>query len=157
MRIADTRAVAALTLGFILGSSLVQAHTWQERQILQNQWRLSQLDARHWRQESLRLRDELALINRRSTRETYVQSVNFEVVKSPVPLIDIEAALEPYTESLLGLPLASIKLTMVYHLINNRRLTLGNHIYRVEVRALLISPNIAILLDLHQTGRSSRA
>lgn len=141
-------SIAALCLGVMLGSALVQAHTWDTRTHLTNQTRLAQLDARHWRQESLRLRDQLALINRRNERKTYVQTVSLEVIKSPVPLIDVEAALEPYTESLLGVSLASVKLSMVYHLLQKRRARLGNRVYQVDVKALLLSPDVVILLRL---------
>ncbi len=150
----DTRSIAGLILGLALGSAAVQAHTWQMRHLLSSQARLSQLDAQHWRQESLRLRDQLAVINRRSERKTYVQTVNLEVVKNPVPLIDVEAALEPYTESLLGVSLASIKLSMIYQLFEHRRVVLGNRVYQVSVKALLVAPDVTILLHLNPVGRS---
>ena len=150
----DRRAWAGLFLGLVLGSAAVQAHTWQMRTRWINRTRLAQLDAQHWRQESLRLRDQLASINRRNERQTYVQSVNLEVIKSPVPLIDVEARLQPYTESLLGVPLSSIKLSLVYHLLNHRRLILSGHAYRVEVKALLLAPEAVILLQLHSTART---
>ncbi|NMP21852.1 hypothetical protein [Sulfobacillus harzensis] len=152
----DMRPVAGLLLGAILGGALVQAHTYQVRNALLAQSRLSQLDARHWRQESLRLRDQIAEINRKREKKTFVQSVNLEVMKSPVPLIDVEAALEPYTESLLGIPLSDVKLSMVYQLYQGRRLVLGEHIYRVEVKALLVSPEVVVLLHLTPLGRTSR-
>ncbi len=116
--------------------------------------RLAELDARHWRQESLQLRDQLAAINRKNERETYVQTVNLEVIKSPVPLIDVEAALEPYTELLLGMQLSAVKLSMVYHLLQQRRLVLGNRIYQLDVKALLLSPDVIILLRLMPQGLS---
>lgn len=141
-------AWAGLVMGLVLGGAVVQAHTWQVRNQALDHARLAALDAQHWHQETLRLRDQLALINRRNQRQTYVQTVNLEVVKSPVPLIDVEAALEPYTESLLGADLASLKLSMVYHLLDNRRLVLGHQGYRVEVKALLLSPDAVILLKL---------
>ncbi len=150
----DLRSVAGLILGVALGSAAVQSHTWQMRHILTTEARLSHLDAQHWRQESLRLRDQLALINRKSERQTYVQTVNLEVIKSPVPLIDVEAALEPYTESLLGVSLASVKLSLIYQLFEHRRLVLGSHVYQVSVKALLVAPDVTILLHLHPLGRS---
>ncbi len=153
----DLRPYAGLILGGVLGSALVQAHTWNTRNTLLTQTRLSQLDAQHWRQESLRLRDQLATINRANARKTYVQTVNLEVMKSPVPLIDVEAALEPYTESILGVSLNDVKLAMVFQLFNGRRIVLGDHIYRVEVKALLVSPDVVILLHLAHLGRAQRS
>lgn len=150
----DMRSIASLILGLALGSAAVQAHTWQMRHTLSTQARLSQLDAQHWRQESLRLRDQLAVINRRSERKTYVQTVNLEVIKNPVPLIDVEAALEPYTESLLGVSLASIKLSLIYQLFEHRRVVLGSRLYEVSVKALLVAPDVTILLHLNPIGRS---
>lgn len=150
----DMRSIASLILGLALGSAAVQAHTWQMRHTLSTQARLSQLDAQHWRQESLRLRDQLAVINRRSERKTYVQTVNLEVIKNPVPLIDVEAALEPYTESLLGVSLASIKLSLIYQLFEHRRVVLGSRLYQVSVKALLVAPDVTILLHLNPIGRS---
>jgi hypothetical protein len=142
-------------LGLILGSAAVQAHTWQMRNSWQNSLRLAKLNAQHWRSEALRLQGELTAINRRSERRTYVQSVTLDVIKSPVPLIDVEAALDPYTESLLGAALTSIKLSLVYHLLDQRRLTLGGQAYRVEVKALLLSPDTVILLKLHPVAKSA--
>lgn len=139
---------AAFMLGLLLGASLVQARTWHTQWQWQTQARLSQLDAQHWRQESLRLRDQLAVINRKNERNTYVRTVNLEVLKSPVPLIDVEAALEPYTESLLGISLSSVKLSVVYHLLQDREIVLGEHLYKVDVKALLLSPDVTILLSL---------
>lgn len=153
----DTRSVAGLLLGVVLGGALVQAHTYQMKNMLLTQSRLTQLDAQHWRQESLRLRDQIAEINRKNERQTFVQSVNLEVIKSPVPLIDVEAALEPYTESILGLSLNQIKLAMVYQLFEGRRLVLGEHIYRVEVKALLVSPDVTVLLRLVHLGQAHKS
>ncbi len=148
------QSLAALCLGALLGSAAVQAHTLKVRTEILDRMRLAELDARHWRQQSLQLRDQLAAINRKNERETYVQTVNLEVIKSPVPLIDVEAALEPYTELLLGMQLSAVKLSMVYHLLQQRRLVLGNHIYQVDVKALLLSPDVIILLRLMPQGRS---
>lgn len=149
----NLRPWAGLVVGMLLGASLLQAHTWRVRNALLDQVRLSHLDAQRWREESMRLRDQLALINRRNERATYVQTVTLEVIKSPVPLIDVETALQPYTESLLGMPLASVKLTLIYHLINRRRMVLGNRVYRAEVKSLLVSPDVVILLNLVPSGR----
>lgn len=150
----DVRPLAGLLLGVILGGSLVQAHTFQRRNALLTQSRLIQLDAQHWRQESLRLRDQIAQINRKHENKTFAQSVSLEVIKSPVPLIDVEAALEPYTESILGMSLGAVKLSLLYQLFEGRRIVLGDHIYRVEVKALLVSPDVVILLHLVPIGRS---
>lgn len=136
-------------LGLIVGSAAVQAHTWQSRVQLEQSTRQAGLYAHHWHGEALRLQDELAAINRRGERHTYVQSINLDVVKSPVPLIDVEAALEPYTESLLGAALDSLKLSLVYHLLDQRRLVLEGQVYRVEVKALLLAPDTVLLLKLH--------
>lgn len=150
----DFRPIAGLMLGVVLGSSVVQAHTWQRRTQLLNQARLNQLDAEHWRQETMRLREQMAEINRKGEQKTFVQSVNIEVIKSPVPLIDVEAALEPYTESILGMPLASVKLSMAYQLFDKRRLVLGDHVYQATVKALLVSPEVVILLQLRPVGHA---
>lgn len=148
------RPVAGLILGVVLGSAVVQAHTWQMRHQWLNEVRLSELGAHHWHQESLRLRDQLAQINRQHEQKTFVQSVSIEVIKSPVPLIDVEAALEPYTEPLLGMPLSSVKLTLMYQLFEHRRLVLGDHLYQVEVKALTVSPEVIVLLQLRHLGRA---
>lgn len=97
------------------------------------------------------LRDQLTVIKRRNQRETSIQTVNLEVLKSPVPLIDVEAALEPYTESLLGMALSSMKLSLIYHLLEKRQVVLSDQVYRVEVKTILLSPDAVILLKLAPT------
>jgi len=144
----DVRPWAGLILGLLLGSAMAQAHTFYDYQALHNMVRQTQVEAQHWHQESLKLRDQIALINRRNVQQTYVQTVNLEVIKSPVPLIDVEAALEPYTEALLGIPLSAVKLTLVYQLFQNRRIVLNHDLYHVNVKALLISPDVSILIHL---------
>lgn len=141
--------LAQLVMGLLIGACLVQAETWHQRAQLTNAARMAQLDAQHWRQEALRLQDQLAAINRRNQRQTYIQTVTLDVINSPVPLIDVEAALEPYTETLLGLSLEAVKLPLIYQLMNGRRILAGEQHYRVEVKALLVSPDAVILLTLH--------
>jgi hypothetical protein len=137
-----------MMMGAILGAALVQSRLWHEQVQLMTQTRQARLDAQHWRQESLRLRDQLSAINRRNERQTYVQTITLEVIKSPVPLIDVQAALEPFTQSLLGIPLATVKLELIYQLLQNRRIVVGDNLYRVDVKALLWSPDVTILLQL---------
>ena len=127
---------------------MVQSRLWHDQVQLMEQTRRARLDAQHWQQESLRLRDHLSAINRRNERQTYVQTVNLEVIKCPVPLIDVKAALEPFTESLLGVPLATVKLELIYQLLQNRHIVRGDTLYRVDVKALLLSPDVTILLRL---------
>lgn len=150
------RLLSALMIGAIAGAALTQSHLWHQQMQLMNETRLAHLDAQHWRLESLRLQDQLSAINRRNERQTYVQTVNLEVIKSPVPLIDVQAALESFTESLLGIPLATVKLELIYQLLQNRRIVLGDHLYRVDVKALLLSPDVVILLHLIPVGSSAR-
>jgi hypothetical protein len=142
------RLVSVMMMGAILGAALVQSRLWHEQVQLMTQTRQARLDAQHWRQESLRLRDQLSAINRRNERQTYVQTITLEVIKSPVPLIDVQAALEPFTQSLLGIPLATVKLELIYQLLQNRRIVVGDNLYRVDVKALLWSPDVTILLQL---------
>ncbi|MCY0898250.1 MAG: hypothetical protein OWU33_04835 [Firmicutes bacterium] len=134
--------------GLLVGASLIQAKTWISRTQALEAMRHAQMDAFRWHQEVIRLQDELAAINRQHQHATYVKTVTLDVLKSPVPLIDVEAALQPYTDPLLGMPLDAIKLSILYHLLQDRRVTIGSHIYRVDVKALLVSPDIHVLLSL---------
>lgn len=145
------RKGALVLLGVLLGSSITQAVTYRTRVELLNQTRLARLDAHRWRYASYRLRDQIAALNRKRQRSAkpYVQTVNLEVIHSPVPVIDVEAALEPYTETLLGMELSSLKLSLAYHLIEGRQVVLQNQPYRVVVKGLLLSPDAVILITLH--------
>ncbi|MCY0879825.1 MAG: hypothetical protein OWU84_12920 [Firmicutes bacterium] len=149
--------LAFLLAGTLLGASLVQARTWQSRVDADQRARLAQLEAGRWHREVMRLKDQLAAINRAHQQATYVQTITLDVVKSPVPLIDIEVALQPYTETLLGMPLNAVKLPLLYHLLQDRRIAIGDRVYRVEVKALLVSPDVHILLVLTPSNRAQSA
>lgn len=141
------RAVwSALLLGALVGASGTQAITSRARLDAVHRSRQWEVEATRWHQETERLKEQLGTINQQSMRGTYIQSVRLELLSTPVSKVDVEAALEPYTETLLGIALTNIHLEMVYRMLNGRHITVGGALYRVEVIALLVSPNSRILL-----------
>lgn len=143
----NRRAVwAAMLLGALCGASGTQALTSRARLDAVNRSQQWEIQAARWHQETERLKEQLATINRQSTRETYIQSVRLTLLGTPVSQVDVEAALAPFTETLLGVPLSHVHLEMVYRMVNGRHITVGGALYRVEVIALLVSPDTRILL-----------
>lgn len=142
--------IAGFAVGLILGMAMVQAKTYVARQhLLQEVGRLS-VTVRHLERETLRLRDHIAALNRQPSSAPSIHSITLEVIKSPVPLIDVEGALEIYTEPLLGVPLAHLKLTLLYHLFEDRRITLDHTVYRVHVVGFIASTDTTIVLRLEK-------
>lgn len=143
----NQRAVwAAVLFGVVVGASGTQALTSRARLAAIHQGRQWEVEATRWHQETERLKEQLGTINQQSMRATYVQSVRLELLSTPVSKVDVEAALEPYTETLLGIALPNVHLEIVYRMLNGRHISVGGALYRVEVIALLVSPNIRILL-----------
>lgn len=141
--------VAGLVLGFFLGMTIMHVLTVRERTQWSAKVHALSLSAARWHHESQKLRDEISLINRRVARGMFVQTVDLVMTRPPVARVEIEAALAPYTESLLGLPLSDIKVHIVYHLFQGRIITVGSRLYRVQVQAILLSPTTTLMLQLH--------
>ncbi len=137
---------AAMLLGALVGASGAQAVTSRSRLDAMDQSRKWETEAARWHQETDRLKQQLGTINQQSMRSTYIQSVSLELLNTAVSRVDVQAALEPFTETLLGTALPNIHLEMVYRMLNGRRIIVGGALYRVEVIALLVSPNSRILL-----------
>lgn len=137
-----------MLLGALCGASGTQALTSRARLDAVNQSQQWAIQAARWHQETERLKEQLGTINRQSTRETYIQSVRLTLLGTPVSQVDVEAALAPFTETLLGVPLSHVHLEMVYRMVNGRHITVGGALYRVEVIALLVSPDTRILLKV---------
>ncbi len=143
----DHRVVASALIGFLVGASTMQAVTSRDRLAIVQRTQQWETQANRWQKESQRLREELNSINLKSQTGTYIQSIKLEVLSSaPVSKIAVQAAMEPYTEALLGLPLQDLRIVMVYHMLNDRLLTIGGALYVVQVKALLISPTTSILV-----------
>ncbi len=151
----NRRAVwAALLLGALCGASGTQALTSRARLDAVNRSQQWEVQAGRWHQETERLKQQLGTINRQSTRDTYIQSVRLKLLSTPISPVDVEAALAPYTETLLGIALSQVHLDMVYRMLNGRHITVGGALYRVEVIALLVSPDTRILLRVVPETRS---
>lgn len=148
------RAVwSAMLLGALFGASGTQALTSRARLEAVNRSQQWEVQATRWHQETERLKEQLGTINRQSTRETYIQSVRLKLLGTPMSQVDVEAALAPYTETLLGIALSHVHLDMIYQMLNGRNITVGGALYRVEVIALLVSPDTRILLRVVPVAR----
>lgn len=139
-----------LILGFFWGMAIMNVLTVRERTQWSERVHTLSLSATRWQHESQKLRDEISLINRRMARGMFVQTVDLVMTRPPVARVEIEAALAPYTESLLGLPLSDVKVHIVYHLFQGRIITVSNRLYRVQVQAILLSPTTTLMLQIHQ-------
>ena len=142
-------------LGCLAGLSLMQGATSQER--LQTASALDKWQARaqYWKREATRLQEELGSINRKSEKHLYIQNVTVTVIKSPVPTHEVIEALSPYTQSLLGLSLQYLKLSVIYHVFNNRIVAIGTHLYQIHVQALLLGPHCELLISVLPRPSSS--
>lgn len=140
--------VAAIAIGVLAGASMTHALTVQERAQLALKTHELSLTARHWHNETLRLKEELGLINKKSQTGGFIQSVDVRVIKSPISTVDVQSALEPYTSSLLGLPLTHLKVYMLYHLFDSRIIEVGSKLYRINVKAILLSPTAYLLISV---------
>lgn len=148
MRNASPAGWAGFMIGLVLGAGTLQAATAQERLHLTARLRECKLQATRWYNESQKLRDEIGRINHRVEQGAYIQTVDVIIAHPPVARSEIEAALSPYTESLLGLPLTTVKVAVAYHLFNGRVLVVGNKMYQVKVNALLLSPTTTLMIQL---------
>ncbi|PSR35478.1 MAG: hypothetical protein C7B46_00360 [Sulfobacillus benefaciens] len=146
----QNRQWAAAMLGAVVAGSAIQAVTSHQRIQLIRQAQHYKIQSQEWQQKARRLEQELSAINRQAEQGTYIQSVRIEIATLPPHLskVAVDAALEPYTETLLGAALAQIRIMMVYNMFNNRIVALGGALYRVEVKALLLSPATTVYVTV---------
>ncbi|MCL5972084.1 MAG: hypothetical protein M1499_05925 [Firmicutes bacterium] len=146
----QNRQWAAAMLGAIVAGATIQAITSHQRILWARQAQHYKIQSQEWQQKAQRLEQELSTINRQAERGTYIQSVRIEAATLPRNLskVALDATLEPYTEALLGAPLGQIRVMMVYNMLNNRIVTLGGALYRVEVKALLLSPTTTVFITV---------
>ncbi len=146
----QNRLWAAAMLGAIVAGAAIQAVTSHQRILLTQQLQQYKIQSQEWQQRARRLEQELSAINRQAEQGTYIQSVRIEVATLPPNLskVALDAALEPYTETLLGAPLRQIRVMLVYNMLNNRIVALDGALYRVEVKALLLSPTTTVFITV---------
>ncbi len=58
------------------------------------------------------------------------------------------AALDPYTKTIFGMELSSLKLFLAYHLVQSCLVVLQSQQYRVKIKGLLLSSDAVILVNL---------
>lgn len=146
-------SLAGFFLGLLLGASIVHAATVSERMALTTKSHELALTASRWHHETDKLRQELGDINQRYQKGLYIQSVDVIMTHRGISQVDVTAALEPYTESLLGAPLNMLKVSVVYHLFAGRVVSIGGHLYRVHVDALLLSPTTSLMVHLTRVNQ----
>ncbi len=139
---------AALLLGLGVGMALVQGATSTERLACGQALRHWHTQALHWQHEADHLNQELGRINQRSEKHLYIQEISVTVTSSPVPHAAVVEALTPYTQALLGLSLSYLKAPVIYHLFNDRLITIGTGLYQLKVQALLLGPHSELMLSV---------
>lgn len=147
-------ALSGLLLGMIVGGSIMQFVTIRERALLASRAHELEITAARWKHETLKLRDELGAINQRAQQGAYIETVNLAIIHSPVPKVDVQAALEPYTESMLGMNLNTIKPQVVYNLFEGRIVTIGASLYKVRVKTLLLAPTTVLMIEIAPVSSS---
>lgn len=148
---------AGFLAGAALGAGAVFARSVHQVEQLTTSSRYWQGQAQHWQEEWNKLQDELSRVNLLASRQTYVQTVDVVVLKSPVGRDAVESALRPYTNAILGMALSGLRLDMVYRLFDGRVLAIGDQLYRVEVRGLLVGPKTQLLVEIVPVSTSQRS
>ncbi|MCY0908648.1 MAG: hypothetical protein OWR62_09685 [Sulfobacillus thermotolerans] len=143
-----TPSLASFVLGLLLGFALMQGLGVRERQYADLSAKKWQAEATQWHNEANRLKEEVGRINKTAQPHLYIQNVDVMILRAPVAKSDVIEALSPYTQALLGLPLDSLKAPIVYHLFNNRIITIGTKLYRIRVETLLLGPDTELMISL---------
>jgi hypothetical protein len=144
---ANQRTVAALLIGSLLGAAVTQARDRALLHRLAEAQRLSQEDVVRLHTEAARLRQQLSVVSR-LPRQGVIAQVVLTTLDSRVPLADVEAALEPVSSSLLGLPMTEAAPEVIWRLFNDRLITIRGRLYRTRVQVIVVAPVTRVQLEL---------
>lgn len=145
-------AVAAGALGLLLGASATQLQDHRYARTLAERLRICQVDSARQRVEAARLRERVQGLTQQPSPSPVVTEVRLDLTGPGPSLADLEAALEPVTSALLGVPVARLEPDLVWQALNNRQVTILGQRYRITTRALLISSRTRILVQATPEG-----
>ncbi|CAB1128892.1 conserved protein of unknown function [Candidatus Hydrogenisulfobacillus filiaventi] len=140
------QAVAALLLGLLAGGGWSYLRLGGSLAGCQAALARTRAQVRTLGAENRRLEDALAALNRQRSRGQVIRRVQLRLLASPLTAAQVEAALAPYLEPLLGTSLQGVQPELVYRLLAGRILTVGNGVYRLEVAAVLLAPDTVLLV-----------
>ncbi len=145
-------AAAAGVVGLLLGASVTQLQDHRYAGTLAERLRICQVDGARQRVEARRLRERVQALSQQPSQSPVVTEVRLDLTGPGPSLADLEAALEPVTSALLGVPVARLEPDLVWQALNNRQVTILGRRYRITTRALLISSRTRILVQATPEG-----
>src|SRR5579875_3302302 len=137
---------AAWTLGALVGGFLVQSGDRTRLAYWVERTRLADVDRRRLQQEASRLREQLALLAMRAPGAAVVESVEVRRIGPGPDLLDLEAALEPVTASILGQSPARIHFDLLWSLFANRVVLVRGRWYRLELKGVVLGQRTVVVL-----------
>lgn len=145
-------AAAAALVGLLLGAALTQVQDHRYAGDLTERLRICQVDRTRQQAEAGRLRGQIQVLTRQAPDAPVVTQVRLDLAGPGPSLADLEAALEPVTSALLGVPVSQLQPDLVWQALNNRQVTILGRRYRITTRALLISSRTRILVQVTPEG-----
>ena len=145
-------AAAAGAVGLLLGAGLTQLQDHRYAAALAERLRICQVEGVRYRVEAARLRERIQALTEQAAPSPVVTQVRIDLAGPGPRLPDLEAALEPITSALLGVPVARLEPELVWQALNNRQITILGQRYRITTRALLISSSTRIVVQATREG-----
>ncbi len=145
-------AAAAALVGLLVGAGLTQVQDHRYAGALAEHLRICQVERARQQGEAGRLREQIRVLSRQPPDTPVVTQVHLDLTGPGPSIADLEAALEPVTSALLGVPVSQLQPDLVWQALNNRQVTILGRRYRITTRALLISSRTRILVQATPEG-----
>ncbi|MBX5466691.1 MAG: hypothetical protein K6U14_04240 [Firmicutes bacterium] len=137
-----------MVLGGLLGAGLATGVMARQVSACQAAARSWQATAYRWQTTAARLGRDLDRLNWQASQQPAVETVSISVLPGPVPAAPVVAALRPFADALLGTAIDRLTADAVFHLFDGRIVAIGDGLYRISVRALVVAPRTEILVTV---------